>query len=310
MSLSKSIGINFSLAANYASRFTKYLEAGEMILNAGQGIELAREKTTGESGDATLAITTLGVLAVYDDGKSWKINHSDISSFSINRVWTIVPRVREINVVSRLSPDMSMLFHGGKSFAREVSVLLPIQRLISDLKDAPTISPFDPVQWIAAGLSGASFDYGYSSTYLDNYVKASSTNWLDYVPLYSTEMARCAEEGGIFANDLKAVIDKDFSGELSHILFATEIPRIHKRWNPYTLDEISDLTAGKPEKHKQILLDWYNLKHDLLEASFRGAWQLMKSGETEFAKDVLTLGATLCDGSDRLVFESLNKNRD
>lgn len=122
MSLSKSIGINFSLAANYASRFTKYLEAGEMILNAGQGIELAREKTTGESGDATLAITTLGVLAVYDDGKSWKINHSDISSFSINRVWTIVPRVREINVVSRLSPDMSMLFHGGKSFAREVSV--------------------------------------------------------------------------------------------------------------------------------------------------------------------------------------------
>ena len=42
MGLSESIGVNLALAANYASRFTKYLEAGEMILNAGQGIELAR----------------------------------------------------------------------------------------------------------------------------------------------------------------------------------------------------------------------------------------------------------------------------
>jgi hypothetical protein len=307
MSLSESIGVNLALAANYASRFTKHLEAGEMILNAGQGIELAREKTTGESGDATLAVTTLGVLAVYDDGKIWRINHSDISSFSVNRVWTIVPKVREINVVSRLSPDTSMLFHGGKTFAREVSVLLPIQRLVSDIKDAPTISPFEPVQWIAAGLSGASFDYEYSSTYLDNYVKAGSTNWIDYFPLYSTEMARCAEGSEVFANYLKDAIDKDFSGQVSHVFFATKIPRIHKRWNPYTADEIATLTSGKPEKHRQILLDWYNLKHDLLEASFRAAWHLTKSGESQLANEVLTLGATLCEGSDRLVLEKLNK---
>jgi hypothetical protein len=310
MSLSESLGVNLALAANYASRFTKHLEAGEMILNAGQGIELAREKTTGESGDATLAITTLGVLAVYDDGKIWRINHSDISSFSVNRVWTIVPKVREINVVSRLSPDMSMLFHGGKTFAREVSVLLPIQRLVSDIKVAPVISPFDPVQWIAAGLSGASFDYEYSSTYLDNYVKASSTNWLDYVPIRSTDMERCAQEGDIFATYLKDAIDKDFSGQLRHVFFATEIPRIHKLWNPYTASGIAELISKESESHKQILCDWYNLKHDLLEASFRAAWHLMKSGEPEFAKAVITLGVTLCDGSDRLVFERLNKVRD
>ena len=310
MSLSESIGVNLALAANYASRFTKYLEAGEMILNAGQGIELAVENATGESGDATLAITTLGVLAVYDDGKSWRINHSDISSFAINRVWTIVPRVREINIVSRLSPDISMLFHGGKTFAREVSVLLPIQRLVSDLKDAPTISPFEPVQWITAGLSGASFDYEHSSSYHDRFMKERATKLLDFVPLRSADLDRCREMGSVFAGYLKAAIAKDFTDQLNHIFFAKEIPRIHKLWNPYTPDEIVALTAGKPEKHKQILLDWYNLKHDLLEASFRGAWQLMKSGETEFAKDVLTLGATLCDGSDRLVFESLNKNRD
>ena len=307
MSLSESIGVNLALAANYASRFTKYLEAGEIILNAGQGIELAVEKATGESSDATLAITTLGVLAVYDDGKSWRINHSDISSFAIKRVWTIVPRVREINIVSRLSPDISMLFHGGKTFAREVSVLLPIQRLVSDLKDAPMISPFEPVQWIAAGLSGASFDYEHSSSYLDRFMKERATKLLDFVPLRSTDVDRCQEMGSIFSGYLKAAIDKDLPEQLNHIFFATEIPRIHKIWNPYTSDEVVTLTAGKLERHIQILLDWYNLKHDLLEASFRGAWHLMKSDETEFAKNVLTLGATLCDGSDRLVFETLNK---
>jgi hypothetical protein len=310
MSLSESIGANLALAASYASRFTKYLEAGEMILNAGQGIELAVEKATGESGDAALAITTLSVLAVYDDGKTWRINHSDISSFSIKRVWTIVPRVREINVVSRLSPDIPMLFHGGKTFAREVSVLLPIQRLVSDIKNVPTISPFDHVQWIAAGLSGASFDYEHSSSYLDRFMKERATKLLDYVPIRSSDVDRCQEMGSIFSGYLKAAIAKDFTEQLNHIFFAKEIPRIHKLWNPYTSDEIATLTAGKPEKHKQILLDWYNLKHDLLEASFRAAWHLTKSGESQLTNEVLTLGATLCDGSDRLVFERLNKIRD
>ena len=308
MSLSESIGANLALAANYASRFTSHLEAGEMILNAGQGIELAREKTTGESGDATLAITTLGVLAVYDDGKIWRINHSDISSFSINRVWTIVPKVREIKVVSRLSPDISMLFHGGKTFAREVSVLLPIQRLVSDLKNAPTISPFDPVGWIRAGLSGASYNFEHSSTYLSNLVLQKDTkNSLDYFPIRLTEMERCQEKGAAFTGFLKAAVDRKFSEQLGNIFFATEIPRIHELWNPYTTDEISGLISESRESDKQILLDWYNLKHDLLEASLRAAWHLMKSGETELAKDVLTLGATLSDGSDRLVLSKLNE---
>ena len=68
------------------------------------------------------------------------------------------------------------------------------------------------------------------------------------------------------------------------------------------------MTTGKQEKHKQILLDWYNLKHDLLEASFKAAWHLTKLGQDEFAKEVLTLGVTLSDGSDRLVLEKLNKS--
>jgi hypothetical protein len=307
MSISESIGVNLTLAANYASRFTKHLQVDEMILNAGQGIELSREKTTGDSGDATLAITTEGVLVVYDDGKIWRINHSDIASFSINRVRTIVPRVRVIEIVSRKLPEISILFHGGKTFAREVSVLLPIQRLVSGLLNVPAISPFDSVQWITAGLSGASFDFGHSSIYLDNYAKRSSTNWLDFVPIRSTDMERCGEIGSMFAGYLKAAIDKNFSEQLSHIFFAEEIPRIHEAWNPYTTDEISALTSRQPEKHKKIMLDWYNLKHDLLEASFRGAWHLMKSGETELAKEVLTLGVTLSDGSDRLVLAKLNK---
>ena len=307
MSLSESIGVNLTLAMNYASRFTKHLQVDEMILNAGQGIELSREKTTGDSGDATLAITTESVLVVYDDGKIWRINHSDIASFSNNRVWTIVPRVRDIEIVSRKSPEIPMHFHGGKTFAREVSVLLPIQRLVSGLLNIPSLSPFDPAQWIVAGLSGASFDYKHSFTYLDNYANQSSTNWLDFVPIRSTDMERCGEMGSIFAGYLKAAIDMNFSEILSHIFFAEEIPRIHELWNPYTTDEISALTPGKPEKHKRIMLDWYNLKHDLLEASFRGAWYLIKSGETELAKEVLTLGVTLSDGSDRLVLAKLNK---
>jgi hypothetical protein len=307
MSLSASIGVNLALAANYASRFSKHLEAGEIILNAGQGIELTMEEATGESGDATLAITTVGALAVYDDGRIWRINHSDITSFTVNRVWTIIPKIREIKIVSRILRDNPMRFHGGKSFAREVSVLLPIQRLVSDLKDAPVISPFEPVQWIAAGLSGASFDYEYSSSYLDRFMKQRATKLLDFVPLRSADLDRCREMGSIFAGYLNAAIAVDFTEQLNHVFFAKEIPRIHKLWNPYTSDEIATLTAEKPERHKQILLDWYNLKHDLLEASFRAAWHLTKSAESQLANEVLALGVTLCDGSDRLVFERLNK---
>jgi hypothetical protein len=307
MSLSASIGVNLALAANYASRFSKHLEAGEIILNAGQGIELTMEEATGESGDATLAITTVGALAVYDDGRIWRINHSDITSFTVNRVWTIVPKIREIKIVSRILRDNPMRFHGGKSFAREVTVLLPIQRLVSDLKDAPMISPFEPVQWIAAGLSGASFDYEYSSSYLDRFMKERATKLLDFVPLRSADLDRCREMGSIFAGYLNAAIAVDFTEQLNHVFFAKEIPRIHKLWNPYTSDEIATLTAEKPERHKQVLLDWYNLKHDLLEASFRASWLLTKSGESQLANEVLTLGVTLCDGSDRLVFERLNK---
>lgn len=308
MSLSESIGVNLALAANYASRFTKYLEAGEIILNAGQGIELTMEEATGESGDATLAITTVGALAVYDDGRIWRINHSDITSFTVNRVWTIVPKIREIKIVSRKLQDNPMRFHGGKNFAREVSVLLPIQRLVSDLKDAPLISPFEPVQWIAAGLSGASFDYEYSSSYLDRFMKERATKLLDFVPLRSADLDRCREMGSIFAGYLNAAIAKDFTEQLNHIFFAKEIPHIHKLWNPYTSDEVISLTAGTPEKHKQILLDWYNLKHDLLQASLKAAWHLTKLGQNELAKEVLTLGVTLSDGSDRLVLEKLNKS--
>jgi hypothetical protein len=307
MSLSESIGVNLALAANYAPRFSKHLEAGEIILNAGQGIELTMEEATGESGDATLAITTVGALAVYDDGRIWRINHSDITSFTVNRVWTIVPKIREIKIVSRILRDNPMRFHGGKSFAREVTVLLPIQRLVSDLKDAPMISPFEPVQWIAAGLSGASFDYEYSSSYLDRFMKERATKLLDFVPLRSADLDRCREMGSIFAGYLNAAIAVDFTEQLNHVFFAKEIPRIHKLWNPYTSDEIATLTAEKPERHKQVLLDWYNLKHDLLEASFRASWLLTKSGESQLANEVLTLGVTLCDGSDRLVFERLNK---
>jgi hypothetical protein len=307
MSLSASIGVNLALAANYASRFSKHLEAGEIILNAGQGIELTMEEATGESGDATLAITTVGALAVYDDGRIWRINHSDITSFTVNRVWTIIPKIREIKIVSRILRDNPMRFHGGKSFAREVSVLLPIQRLVSDLKDAPVISPFEPVQWIAAGLSGASFNYEYSSSYLDRFMKERATKLLDFVPLRSADLDRCREMGSIFAGYLNAAIAVDFTEQLNHVFFAKEIPRIHKLWNPYTSDEIATLTAEKPERHKQILLDWYNLKHDLLEASFRAAWHLTKSAESQLANEVLALGVTLCDGSDRLVFERLNK---
>ena len=307
MSLSESIGVNLALAANYAPRFSKHLEAGEIILNAGQGIELTMEEATGESGDATLAITTVGALAVYDDGRIWRINHSDITSFTVNRVWTIIPKIREIKIVSRILRDNPMRFHGGKSFAREVSVLLPIQRLVSDLKDAPVISPFEPVQWIAAGLSGASFNYEYSSSYLDRFMKERATKLLDFVPLRSADLDRCREMGSIFAGYLNAAIAVDFTEQLNHVFFAKEIPRIHKLWNPYTSDEIATLTAEKPERHKQVLLDWYNLKHDLLEASFRASWLLTKSGESQLANEVLTLGVTLCDGSDRLVFERLNK---
>jgi hypothetical protein len=123
-------------------------------------------------------------------------------------------------------------------------------------------------------------------------------------------MERCAQEGDIFATYLKDAIDKNFSGQLGHVFFATEIPRIHKLWNPYTVSGIAELISKESESNKQILRDWYNLKHDLLEASFRAAWHLMKSGEHELAKGVVTLGATLSDGSDRLVFERLNKVRD
>jgi hypothetical protein len=308
VSLSESIGVNLSLAAKYASRFAKCLEVDEMILNAGQGIELFREKTTGDSGDATLAITTKCVLVAYDDGMIWRINHPDILSFSINKVRTVVPRVREVRIASRKSPDIPILFHGGRTFAREASVLLPIQQLVSDLLDVPAISPFDPVQWIAAGLSGASFDIEQSSTHLENYAKRSSTNWIDFVPIRSTDVDRCGEEGRIFASYLRAALDKNSEEQLGHVFFAAEIPRIHRRWNPYTADEIIAVTVDKPEENAQILRDWYNLKHDLLEASFRGAWHLVKAGETELAREVLTLGVTLSDGSDRLVLKRLNNS--
>jgi hypothetical protein len=304
-------GINLVLSRKYASRFTRYLAVDEIILNAGQGVEMLREKSPGQNGDATLAITNMNVLVAYDDDQKYgRISHSDIDSFSIKRVRTIVPKVREIKIVSQLSPNMPIRFHGGKTFAYEVSVLLPIQRLISNLLNTPDNETFDPAKWIIAGLSGASYDFDYSSNYLTSYVAQrddGNAKWLDYVPIRSTAIDSCLEAGMIFTENLKLVAAQTYDAQLREIYFASEIVGVYKRWNSYTTDSISSLISENDGIHRQTLLNWYNLKHDLLEASFRAAWHLIKLSQFDNAKKVLTLGATLCDGSDRLVLMKLNE---
>ncbi len=310
MNLSTSLGVNLVLTQKYKSRFTHHLAVNEVILNAGQGVELFREQFDGQSGDATLAITNLGVLIVYDDDQIWRIKHSDITTLAINRVWTIVPRVRQIKIVSRSSPDTPILFHGGKTFAREVSVLLPIERLLSSPTVIEEIAPFDPANWILSGLSGTSYDFDYSTNYLTSYMVQrdnGSTKWLDFVPIMSTQMDNCDESGNRITEELKLIATQDFDTEMRELFFATKIPEIHGRWNPYTTKEISSLISDKDKTHSRILLNWYNLKHDLLEASFRAAWHLIKLSQFDNANSVLTLGAILCDGSDRLVLAKLNE---
>jgi hypothetical protein len=309
MNSSQTFGINFKLAQKHLSRFSPYLSQGELLLNAGSGIEMFRESVNPGLGDGFLGVTNQNVHVLYEDNSVWTIRNSDIELVAINRVKTFVPRVRELRIISSKGITTPVVFHGGKAFANEISLLIPIQRLTSGLTEFPPIEPFDPAEWIKAGLTGGILARESTATYINRYVEArdsSSPAFLDFIPLMSTTLEQCVSSAEEVTEKLISAWEKVFDPYTKEFYLAGRIPKVRSRWNPYSLNEIEKLVANETGTPREILGNWYRQQHDLLEGSFRAAWHLIKSDQYDLAKSVLVLGASLSAGSERLILQRLN----
>lgn len=294
-------------AKKHESRFASYLSSGEFLLNAGKGIETVRDSFPGQSGDSYIGVTNQNVHVVYEDGNSCTRKLSDVELVEIRRVLTIVPRVRELRVSSIDGMIPPIVFHGGKQLANELALLIRIQRLDSGANQQPRLEPFDASEWLKAGLTGGMLARGRTLEYLNGYVAqrdSAGEGLFKFIPLMSTTIDMCVNAGESFARELESVWLRELDGHLKAIQITMDLSRIHEQWNPFSVNEIERLVSLTKGARRELVLSWYQLKHDLLEGSFRAAWSLIKANELECAEYVLKLGITLSEGSEHLVLRS------
>ena len=120
-------GENFGMATRYMMRFQKYLNAKEILLNAGEGIQVETSERLGRGkGDGLFGITNHRLLFVFHDDRlpsPFSMDRSWIRN--AERGWIVIPGSSQIKITTDPAHGSATLtFYVGNRHSREIVSLL------------------------------------------------------------------------------------------------------------------------------------------------------------------------------------------
>ena len=120
-------GENFGMATRHMMRFQRYLNAEEILLNAGEGIQVETSERLGRGkGDGLLGITNERILFVFHDDRlpsPFSIDRSWIRS--AERGWIVIPGNSQIKITTDPTHGSAKLtFYVGNRYSRDIVSLL------------------------------------------------------------------------------------------------------------------------------------------------------------------------------------------
>jgi|688.fasta_scaffold539761_1 hypothetical protein len=120
-------GENFGMATRHMMRFQQYLKAEEILLNAGEGIQVETSERLGRGkGDGLLGITNERLLFVFHDDRlasPFSIDRSWIRSAA--RGWVVIPGSSQIKIATdRTHGSATLTFYVGTRYSRDIVLLL------------------------------------------------------------------------------------------------------------------------------------------------------------------------------------------
>jgi hypothetical protein len=120
-------GENFGMATRHMMRFQKYLNADEILLNAGESIQVETSERLGRGkGDGLLGITNHRLLFVFHDDhlpSPFSIDRSWIRN--AERGWIVIPGSSQIKITTDSAHGSATLtFYVGNRYSRDIVSLL------------------------------------------------------------------------------------------------------------------------------------------------------------------------------------------
>lgn len=120
-------GENFGMATRHMMRFQKYLNADEILLNAGESIQVETSERLGRGkGDGLFGITNHRLLFVFHDDhlpSPFSIDRSWIQN--AERGWIVIPGSSQIKITTDPAHGSATLtFYVGNRYSRDIVSLL------------------------------------------------------------------------------------------------------------------------------------------------------------------------------------------
>lgn len=120
-------GENFGMATRHMMRFQRYLNPEEILVNAGEGIQVETSERLGRGkGDGLLGITSERLLFVFHDDRlpsPFAINRSQIQS--AERGWIVIPGSSQLKIMADTGRGRAAFtFYVGNRFSRDIVSLL------------------------------------------------------------------------------------------------------------------------------------------------------------------------------------------
>ncbi len=120
-------GENFGMATRHMVRFQSFLQPGEILQNAGEGIQVETSERLGRGrGDGLLGVSDQRLLFVFHDDRlpsPYSIPRPAITS--VERGWIIIPGSSSVKVTARTTTSAATVtFYVGNAFSRDIVALL------------------------------------------------------------------------------------------------------------------------------------------------------------------------------------------
>jgi hypothetical protein len=116
-------GENYGMATRHMMRFQKYLRPDEILVNAGEGIQVETSERLGRGkGDGLFGVTNQRIVFVFHDDRlpsPFAIERSQIRS--AERGWIVIPGSSRIMVVTGPAyGNANLTFYVGNQFSHDI----------------------------------------------------------------------------------------------------------------------------------------------------------------------------------------------